>query len=74
MQFMLQMNVDFLMFEPFATIFVLHADASPALSQMVLTLMFAVLGILLVGIGFGYVVKNKESFRQHRYALTIALL
>ena len=36
--------------------------------------MFVVLCILVIGIGFGYVVKNKEAFRQHRYVLTTALV
>ncbi|MFB3888007.1 MAG: hypothetical protein ACE14S_00830 [Candidatus Bathyarchaeia archaeon] len=52
----------------------LHAGTSPVLSQTVLTLMFVVLGVLLVGIGFGYVVKNKEALRQHRFALTTVLI
>lgn len=53
---------------------VLHAGISPVLSQTVLNLMFVVLGILVIGIGLGYVVKNKDSFRQHRYLLTSALI
>jgi uncharacterized membrane protein YozB (DUF420 family) len=36
--------------------------------------MFVALGILLVGIGFGYVVKNKETLRQHRYMLSTVLV
>ncbi len=62
------------MIELFANLFALHAGTSPATSQTVLTLMFAVLGIMLVGIGFGYVVKNKEALRQHRFTLTTVLI
>ena len=57
-----------------ANLVVLHGGTSPVLSQTVLTFMFVVLGILLVGIGFGYVVKNKETLRQHRYMLTTVLV
>ena len=52
----------------------IHAGTSPVLSQTVLTLMFVVLGIILVGMGFGYVGKNRESLLQHRWTLTVALI
>ena len=52
----------------------LHGGTPPVLSQTVLTLMFVVLGIILVGIGFGYTNKNKESLQQHRWMLTTALI
>jgi uncharacterized membrane protein YozB (DUF420 family) len=52
----------------------LHAGTSPITSQTVLTLMFVVLGILLVGIGFGYIGKNKETLMQHRWTLTAVLI
>jgi uncharacterized membrane protein YozB (DUF420 family) len=52
----------------------LHAGISPVTSQTVLTLMFVVLGILLVGIGFGYIGKNKEILMQHRWTLTAVLI
>ena len=52
----------------------LHAGTSPITSQTVLTLMFVVLGIMLMGIGFGYVGKNKETLLQHRWTLTAALI
>jgi uncharacterized membrane protein YozB (DUF420 family) len=52
----------------------LHAGASPVTSQTVMTLMFVVLGILLVGIGFGYVGKSKEALLQHRWTLTAVLI
>ncbi len=53
----------------------LHAGTSPITSQTVLTLMFAVLGILLVGFGFGYIGKNsKEALLQHRWTLSTVLI
>ena len=44
------------------------------LSQTSLTLMFVVLGILLVGIGVAYATENKDSMRQHCYSLTVVLV
>ncbi len=32
--------------------------------------MFVVLGILFIGVGFGVLVKNRESLLQHRWAMT----
>jgi len=52
----------------------LHGGTPPVLSQTVLTLIFVVLGIILIGIGFGYTNKNKESLQQHRWMLTTALI
>ncbi len=49
-----------------------HAGTSPVVSQISLTLMFVVLGIILIGIGFGYMVKNKEILLQHRWTLSVA--
>ncbi len=43
------------------------------LSQTVLTLMFAVLGVLLVGWSFGFL-KNKEALLQHRWTLSAMLV
>ncbi len=51
----------------------LHAGTSPVVSQTVLTLMFAVLGVVLVGIGFGYFEKTKTSLLQHRWVLSISV-
>jgi uncharacterized membrane protein YozB (DUF420 family) len=58
----------------FPALIFLHAGTSPVVSQTVLTLMFVVLGILIVGWGFGYVGKNKESLLQHRWMLTTVLV
>jgi uncharacterized membrane protein YozB (DUF420 family) len=58
----------------FSWIVTLHGGTSPVTSQTVLTLMFVVLGILIVGIGFGYIGKNKETLLQHRWTLTAALI
>lgn len=52
----------------------LHAGTPVALSQFTLTLMFVVLGILLIGISFGLVAKNKESLLQHRWSMTSAIV
>jgi MFS family permease len=54
----------------FNRIILLHAGTSPVVSQTVLTLMLVVLGIVLVGIGFGYLVKTKESLLEHRWMLS----
>jgi len=35
--------------------------------------MFVVLGILLIGVGFGRLSKDKQSIRLHRWTLTTAL-
>jgi hypothetical protein len=51
----------------------LHAGAPVEVSQATLTLMFVVLGILAIGIGFGRVVKTKESLLQHRWTLSAAV-
>ena len=52
----------------------LHAGTPVALSQFTMTLMFIVLGILLIGIGYGFLLKNKESLLQHRWAMTVAII
>ena len=54
-------------------IVVLHAGTPPVVSQTVLSTMFVSLGIFLVGVGFGYVVKTKESLLQHRWVLSSAV-
>ena len=58
----------------FLNLIFLHAGTPPVLSQTVLTLMFVVLGVLLVGVGFGYFGKNKEALLQHRWTLTTVLI
>lgn len=50
-----------------------HAGTPPVVSQTVLTLMLVVIGIVLVGIGFGFMMKNKEGLLQHRWVLSISL-
>jgi uncharacterized membrane protein YozB (DUF420 family) len=63
------------MFSPFlAHLIALHAGTPVELSQATLTLMFVVLGILLTGIGFGFLAKNKESLLQHRWSMTVAIV
>jgi uncharacterized membrane protein YozB (DUF420 family) len=51
----------------------LHAGTNPVVSQTTLTLMFVVLGIVLVGMGFGYLTKTPENLMQHRWTLTAAV-
>jgi uncharacterized membrane protein YozB (DUF420 family) len=63
-----------MLFLLFDSIVALHAGTSPVTSQTVLTLMLVVLGILLIGIGFGYGGKNKESLLQHRWTLSTVLV
>ncbi len=52
----------------------LHAGTPVELSQATLTLMFVVLGILSMGMGFGFLVKSKESLLQHRWSMTVAIV
>lgn len=52
---------------------VLHTGTPVVVSQATLTLMFVVLGILLVGIGFGLLTKSKESLLQHRWSMSAAV-
>jgi uncharacterized membrane protein YozB (DUF420 family) len=52
----------------------LHAGTPVALSQLTLTVMLVVLGILLMGIGFGRISKTKQSLQQHRWTLTAAVM
>ncbi len=51
----------------------MHAGTPPEVSQATLTIMFVVLGILAIGIGFGRIIKTKESLLQHRWALSVAV-
>ena len=51
----------------------MHAGTPVVLSQTTLTLMFVVLGVMLIGIGFGYLVKSKESLRLHRWSMSAAV-
>jgi uncharacterized membrane protein YozB (DUF420 family) len=55
-----------------ADIIVLHAGTPISVSQATLTVMLVVLGIALVGIGFG-LAKNKVGFLQHRWSMTAAV-
>jgi uncharacterized membrane protein YozB (DUF420 family) len=52
----------------------LHAGTPVVLSQFTLTLMFVVLGVLLIGISFGLIAKSKESLLQHRWSMTAAIV
>lgn len=58
----------------FMQFIVFHAGTPIELSQLTLTLMFVVLGIILIGIGFGFIAKNRESLLQHRWSMTVAII
>jgi len=52
---------------------VLHAGTSVALSQVTLAVMLVVLGIVLMGIRYARLPKNKQTLLQHRRSLTAAV-
>jgi uncharacterized membrane protein YozB (DUF420 family) len=54
-------------------IIALHAGTPPVVSQTVMSIMFVSLGIFLMGIGFGYLSKNRENLLQHRWVLSAAV-
>ena len=56
-----------------ANLVFLHAGTNPIVSQTTLTLMFVVLGVVLVGMGYGYLIKSKENLKLHRWMLTTAV-
>jgi uncharacterized membrane protein YozB (DUF420 family) len=51
----------------------LHAGTPVVVSQTTLTAMFVVLGIVLIGVGFGRVSKNGESLLLHRWSMSVAV-
>ena len=51
----------------------LHVGTPVIISQTTLTTMFVVLGIFLIGIGFGSVSKNRESLLLHRWSMSIGV-
>ncbi len=59
--------------EVFMKLMVLHAGTPVEISQATLMVMFVVLGIILVGVGFGRITKTKETLLQHRWTLTAAV-
>jgi|WetSurMetagenome_2_1015567.scaffolds.fasta_scaffold02098_6 uncharacterized membrane protein YozB (DUF420 family) len=50
-----------------------HAGTPPVISQTVMSVMFVSLGVFLMGIGFGYLTKNRENLLQHRWVLSGAI-
>jgi hypothetical protein len=56
-----------------ANLIVLHAGTPIQVSQAALTMMFVVLGIVLMGIGFGRLSKTKPNLLQHRWLLTVSV-
>lgn len=59
--------------ETLLNLIALHAGTPVIVSQTTLTLMFVVLGMLLIGITFGFVEKTKEKLLQHRWILSAAI-
>lgn len=57
----------------FSQLIALHTGTPIVLSQATLTLMFVVFGMLLMGIGYGYLSKSKENLLQHRWSMTITV-
>jgi uncharacterized membrane protein YozB (DUF420 family) len=56
----------------FLGLIALHAGIPLVVSQSTLTLMFVVLGIIVIGIGFGLIARSREGFLQHRWAMSVA--
>lgn len=56
----------------FLGIIALHAGIPLVISQTSLTMMFVVLGIIALGVGYGLLTKTKDGLRQHRYSMTVA--
>ncbi len=63
-----------ILFEFLKRMIALHAGTSPIVSQSILTLMFVVLGTVLIGIGFGFITKSREGLLEHRWVLTASLV
>ena len=56
-----------------AKLIALHAGTPIVVSQTTLTLMFVVLGVLILGIGYGILSKSKELFMLHRWTMSAAV-
>lgn len=52
----------------------MHAGTPIALSQLTLAVVLVAFGVAIMGMGFGRLVKTKESLKQHRWTLTTALI
>ena len=61
------------MLEFWLRLIALHAGTPPVVSQTIMSIMLVSLGVLLVGIGFGYLTKTKENLLQHRWLLSAAI-
>ncbi len=61
--------------ETLLTFIVLHAGIPVVISQAILSLMFVVLGMMLIGISMSVITKTRDKLLQHRWVLsaTIAL-
>lgn len=60
-------------YNTFFKLIALHAGTPIEIFQATLTLMFVVLGVILIGISFGLFAKNKESLRLHRWIMFTAV-
>ncbi len=60
-------------FELLQRLIALLAGTPVVVSQATLSLMFVVLGILLMGVSMVFVVKTKEKILQHRWILSAAI-
>ncbi len=56
-----------------ANLIALLAGTPAVVSQTTLTLMFVVLGMILIGVGLAFVTKTKENLLQHRWVLSAAI-
>jgi uncharacterized membrane protein YozB (DUF420 family) len=62
-----------MIFSSFIQLVILHGGTPVVVSQAVLTLMLVVLGIIFIGIGYGFLTKTKENLLQHRWTMTAAI-
>ena len=62
-----------MVFSSFIQLVFLHGGTPVVVSQAILMLMFVVLGIIFIGIGYGLLTKTKENFLQHRWTMTAAI-
>jgi len=58
---------------PLLRLIVLHAGTPVVVSQATLSLMFVVLGMLLMGVSVVFVAKTKERILQHRWILSAVI-
>ena len=57
-----------------ASLQLLHAGTPLIVSQTTLSIMFVVLGIIAIGMGYGVIIKSKEYLLLHRWSMTFAVI